>query len=64
MENYICYYELHDGCYRIINSKTEIIETVERLPWNISTFYLTKPYGATSEDLLRYCKDIFFASEQ
>ena len=39
MENYICYYELHDGCYRIINSKTEIIETVERLPWNISTFF-------------------------
>lgn len=64
MENYICYYELHDGCYRIINSKTEIIETVERLPWNISTFYLTKPYDATSEDLLRYCKDILIASEQ
>ena len=54
MENYLCYYKLHDGCYRIINSKTEIIETVERLPWNISSFFLTKPYEATSEDLLRY----------
>lgn len=63
--NYIVYFELSSGSYRVWNSATEAITTCFTLPDKISKFYMSgKQYTATDEDLVRYGKDLFSATEE
>ena len=63
--NFIVYFELSSGSYRVWNYNTEELTTCFTLPDKISKFYMSgKQYTATDEDLIRYGKDLFSASEQ
>lgn len=64
-KNYIVYFELSSGSFRVWHSDTETIETCFILPDKISKFYMSgKQYEATDKDLSRYGKDIYLASEE
>ncbi len=64
MTDYIVYYKLDNGGYRVCNSKKLTVFQCARLPENVSNFYLSKPYDATDESLVQYCKDIKKASDE
>ena len=64
MTEYIVYYKLPSGGYRVCYSKTLEVFGCVRLPENISNFQMTKPYDANDNSLIQYCKDIRIASDE
>jgi hypothetical protein len=64
MTEYIVYYKLHSGGYRVCFSKTLQVHACDRLPEKFSNFQMTKPYDATDECLIQYCKDVKLASDE
>ena len=61
---YIVYYKTLSKDFRICYSDKLMCITVKYLPQNISSFYLTKPYNGTDDDLIRYCNHIKIASDE
>jgi hypothetical protein len=61
---YIVYYKLKNNNFRSWNSKTETCSEISFLPNDISNFYLSQGYDPTDEDLHRYGKDLYLASEE
>lgn len=74
MIEYIVYYKLKTKDFRCYNSVKNIFYNSERLPINISNFYMTKnkdhndtdlkKYDPTDEDLKKYCNDLYVATEE
>jgi hypothetical protein len=64
MTEYIVYYKLPSGGYRVCFSKTLEVHACDRLPEKFSNFQMTKPYDANDECLIQYCKDIKIASDE
>jgi hypothetical protein len=62
--DYIIYYKLNNNNFRCWNSKTDICSEIEVLPTNVSRFKMTKGYEPNDDDLRRYGKDIYLASEE
>jgi len=76
MRNYIVYYELEDGQYRLLDAKTETFHTVPMIDYKIypKHFHVMKGYQQkdtegkklpmTDDDLIRYAQDFDkYASE-
>ena len=64
MTEYIVYYKLPSGGYRVCYSKTLDVHGCVRLPEKFSNFQMTKPYDANDNSLIQYCKDIRIASDE
>jgi len=61
---YIVYYKLNNNNFRCWNSKNDTCSEIKYLPSNISNFKMTKGYEPNDEDLRRYGKDLYSASEE
>ncbi len=64
MSNYLVYHETSEHKFKILSSKSNKIEIVDKIPNDINKFYLTKGYEATDGDLKRYYDDIYKASQE
>ena len=64
MTEYIVYYKLPSGGYRVCNSNNLEVHGCVRLPEKFSNFQMTKPYDANDKSLIQYCKDIRIASDE
>jgi hypothetical protein len=64
MTEYIVYYKLPSGGYRVCFSKTLEVFGCVRLPENISNFQMTKQYDANDKSLIQYCIDLRIASDE
>jgi len=61
---YIVYYNTDDNRFRAWHSDGGRIETLSRIPYDVSSFYLTKGYEPTDDDLARYGRDVLLASNE
>ena len=64
MDNiYCCYFKTCDEMFRVcLHDMT--LKTTERIPTDMSAFYMSGKYEATDEDLMRYCTAVYKATQE
>ena len=62
--DFAVHYKKPDGTFRVWYSKTDEIITLNRMPNNISQFYMTRGYEPTDKDLRKYAKDLYDATQE
>jgi hypothetical protein len=64
MSDFFTYYINGSKMIRAYDTSTQIFSTISDLPKNKCNFYMTKGYDATDDDLKRYAKDLYHASQE
>ncbi len=66
VNDYYIYFNLNNGKFRLYDSRSKTITTVDNLPSEkgAKTFSLTKPYTTTDTEIIRYVEDFDISCDQ